>query len=254
MCGPRDEGYITEEDRDREVGRLGTSAVATRVRHVGEAVAPKARELRDAVAPKVKEIGATVGPKVKEIGSAVGPKVKDIGSAVAPKVKIARRRVGFWIAGEEPRKARRWPAFAAAGIGATAAFFLDPVSGKRRRAVTKDWMGARVRGVGRRTARLGRGAAARAHGIRERIEHSGPEAIPENDATLAHKVESELFQGLDIPSGKININAENGVVFLRGALTRPNEIVEVERRVWDIQGVRGVENLLHLEGTPAPTR
>ena len=222
---------------------MGTSAVVDRVRHAGEAVGPKVREVRDAL-----------GPKAREIGQAVGPKVKEIGDTVAPKVKTARRKVGFWIAGEEPPKARRWPAFAAAGIGAIAAFFLDPVSGKRRRSVTKDWVGARFREVGSRTARLGRGMGARAEGYRERMAHAGQESLPENDATLAHKVESEVFQGLDIPPGQININAENGVVFLRGAVSRPSQIIEIEKRVWEVTGVRGVENLLHLEGTPAPTR
>jgi hypothetical protein len=228
-----------------------TNAVATRARELGNQLGPKARELKDAVGPKAREIGQAVGPKARELrdavgprarelGQAVGPKVKELGEVVGPKVKVARRKVGFWIAGEEPRKPRKWPAIAAAGIGAVAAFFLDPTSGKRRRAATKDWVAARFRAVGRSTTRLGRGV--------------GRESLPENDATLAHKIESELFQGLDIPSGQIDINAENGVVVLRGTLKRPTEIVEVERRVWDVHGVRRVENLLHLEGTPAPTR
>jgi hypothetical protein len=33
---------------------------------------------------------------------------------------------------------------------------------------------------------------------------------------------------------------------------RPRDIVEIERRVWDIGGVVSVKNMLHLEGTPAP--
>ncbi len=220
-----------------------TNAVATRARNLGEQIGPKARELKDAVPPKAKEIGHAVGPKVKEVGA-----------VVRPKVKIARRKVGFWIAGEQPRKPRRWPAIAATGVGAVAAYFLDPVSGKRRRAVTKDWVAGRFRAVGRRSARLGRGAGAYAEGYRQRLTHAGNESPPENDETLAHKVKSELFQGLDIPAGQININAEDGVVILRGALKRPKEIIEVERRVWEIGGVRRVENLLHLEGTPAPSR
>lgn len=222
---------------------MGTSAVMEKVRHAGEAVGPKVRDVRDAV-----------GPKAREIGGVVGPKVKHLGETVAPKVKTARRKVGFWIAGEEPRRTRKWPAVAAAGIGAIAAFFLDPVSGKRRRSVAKDWVGTRFRAVGRRTARLGRGVGARAEGYRERLAHAGQESPPENDATLAHKVESELFEGLDISPGQININAENSVVFLRGAVKRPSQIIEIEKRVWEVTGVRGVENLLHLEGTPAPSR
>ncbi len=230
------------------------NAVATKVRDLGEVVAPKARELKEAVGPKARELKDAVGPKARDIRQAVGPKVKELGDAVGPRVRTARRKVGFWIAGEQPRKPRRWPALVATGVGAAAAYFLDPVSGKRRRAVTKDWLAGRFRAVARRGARLGRGAGAYAEGYRQRITHAGNESPPENDATLAHKVESEIFQGLDIPSGQININAENGVVILRGALKRPREIIEVERRVWNVHGVRRVENLLHLEGTPAPSR
>jgi hypothetical protein len=221
---------------------MGKSAVVERVRHVGEVVGPKAREVREAIAPKV-----------MEARDAVAPKARELGDAIKPRVKQARRKVGFWIAGEEPRKASKWPAFAAAGVGAAVAFFLDPVSGKRRRSVTKDWVGARVRGTGTRTARMARGVRARATGLRERMAHTDEQNPPENDATLAHKVKSELFQGVVIPAGEININAENGVVVLRGALRRPKDIIELEKRAWDIQGVRGVHNLLHLEGTPAPT-
>lgn len=220
-----------------------TNAVATRVRDVGEAIGPKAREFREAV-----------GPKVRELGDAVGPKVREIGETVKPRVQRARRKVGYWIAGEEPPKRRRWPVLAAVGVGAAVTFFFDPVSGKRRRAVTRDWVMARFRGVGSRAERMGRGIGARAGGFRERIRHRDTERLPENDATLAHKVESEVFQGLDIPAGKINVNAENGVVFLRGTVMRPSQIIEIERRVWDVKGVRGVENLLHPEGTPAPAR
>jgi hypothetical protein len=222
---------------------MGTSTVVEKVRLAGEAVGPKVQELRE-----------VVGPKAREIGDAVGPKVKELGQTVAPKVKTARRKVGFWIAGEEPQKTKKWPAFAAAGIGAAAAFFLDPVSGKRRRSVTKDWVGARFRGAGRRTARLAGGVGARAAGLRQRVDHIGDEHLPENDETLAQKVKSEVFQELDVPSGQINVNAEKGVVILRGAVTRPTQIVEIEKRTWEVGGVRGVDNLLHLEGTPAPTR
>ena len=124
---------------------MGTSAVAEKVRLAGEAVVPKVREVRD-----------VVGPKAREIGEVVGPKMKELGETVAPKVKTARRKVGFWIAGEEPRKPRRWPAFAGVGIGAAVAFFLDPVSGKRRRAATKEWVVGRFRTVTQRASAVGR--------------------------------------------------------------------------------------------------
>ena len=129
---------------------MGKSAVLEKVRSAGEVVGPKARDVRDAVEPRA-----------RELGEAVAPRVQQLAETVAPKVKTARRKVGFWIAGEEPRKPRRWPAFVAMGMGAVGAFFLDPVSGKRRRAVTWDWVGARFRGVGR-------------------LAHAGQEGPPEN--------------------------------------------------------------------------
>lgn len=225
---------------------MQASAVKEKVRDLSSTVGPKAGEIRDAIAPKALEVRDAIAPRARELGERVGPKVK-----------TARRKVGFWIAGEEPRKGRRWPAFAAAGAGALFAFFLDPVSGKRRRSVTKDWVAGRFRALGSRTARMGRAAGARAAGYRERMSHAGGEAQPENDAVLAHKVESELFQGrpsLDVSSGQININAENGVVYLRGTVMRPDQVNEIEGRVRGTVGVRDVVNLLHMEGTPAPTR
>ena len=111
---------------------MASNAVLTRVKGVGEQVAPKARELRDAV-----------GPKVKQASHAIGPKAKELGETLAPKVKVARRKVGFWIAGEEPRKAKKWPVVAATGTGVLLTYLFDPVSGKRRRAAARDWLSAK---------------------------------------------------------------------------------------------------------------
>ena len=220
---------------------MRNTAVATKVKQVGDVVGPKAREIKEAIGPRVKEIGGAVGPKVKEIGEAVGPKVQELRQAAAPKVKAARRKVGFWIAGEEP-KSRKWPALAAAGVGAAVAFFLDPVSGKRRRAA-----------VGARAVGIGAGIASRIGGARNGSELTDGGVSPASDAALTQKVQSEVFQDLDVPSGQININVEKGLVVLRGTLDKPSQIIEVEKRVWEVGGVRGVENLLHLEGTPTPT-
>jgi osmotically-inducible protein OsmY len=139
----------------------------------------------------------------------------------------------------------------AGATGAAAAFFLDPVSGKRRRHVTRDWLAARARGIGRRMGRSGRAAGAEAYGTFQAATHVGDARPPENDAVLAHKVESEALREL---AGRINVNAEEGVVVLRGAVGQTEEIDEIEQRVRRVSGVRGVRNLLHLEGTPAPTK
>ncbi|MGZ4115620.1 MAG: BON domain-containing protein [Actinomycetota bacterium] len=73
-----------------------------------------------------------------------------------------------------------------------------------------------------------------------------------DDVELAHKVESVVFRDPTQPKGKVSINAERGTVFLRGQVDSPDTIVRIERAAGDVEGVAGVENLLHVPGTPAP--
>jgi osmotically-inducible protein OsmY len=67
-----------------------------------------------------------------------------------------------------------------------------------------------------------------------------------DDATLAQKVESEVFRAAGVPKGTINVNAENGVVYLRGELDRPDLIDRLILQTRKVQGVRDVRNLVHL--------
>jgi len=139
-------------------------------------------------------------------------------------------------------------------IGAALAFFFDPQTGKRRRKMTADRIAAFFRRRGREGARLARGVAADAHGVSQKMQHLHEEPKPQpDDATLAHKVESEIFRDADVPKGKINVNAENGVVYLRGEVAQPEMIEELEQKTRKIQGVQDVENLLHVPGQEAPT-
>lgn len=75
-----------------------------------------------------------------------------------------------------------------------------------------------------------------------------------DDVTLARKVESEIFRATRIPKGTVDVNAVDGVVYLRGEVKRPEHIRRLEARTRAIPEVRDVENLLHLPKTPAPTR
>jgi hypothetical protein len=222
--------------------------------------------LRDRAEKEIRERARVAGARAREVGGRFGERfgettkdtrerlgksTKDTRKRLGQTTKDARRKVGYWVAGEEPAKPRTrlWTALAL-GAGAVAAFFFDPVSGKRRRHVTRDWVAARARGAGRRIRRAGRAAGAEAYGTWQAATHVGESMPPENDAVLAHKVESEALRQ---SAGRINVNAEEGVVVLRGAVDRPEEIDEIERRVRRVGGVRGVRNLLHLEGTRAPT-
>jgi hypothetical protein len=75
-----------------------------------------------------------------------------------------------------------------------------------------------------------------------------------DDVGLARKVESVIFREDTVPKGKIDVNAADGVVWLRGEAKTPEMIKDLERQAASIPEVKRVENLLHLPKTPAPTR
>lgn len=140
-----------------------------------------------------------------------------------------------------------WLLAVGAGIGALVAFFLDPQAGRRRRAMTRDRTLGTVRRARRTSTRAGRMVAADAYGLKQKATHLREEPKePPNDAWIKQKVESELFRPADVPKGQIVVNAENGVVILRGEVPRPELIDDFVRRTRKIRGVRDVENLLHL--------
>ncbi|MGH3105274.1 MAG: BON domain-containing protein [Gaiellaceae bacterium] len=141
---------------------------------------------------------------------------------------------------------------AGAALGALIAFFFDPQSGGRRRALTRDRTAATIRRGRRTAAKTARDVTAEASGVVQAAQHRTEEPKDYDDATLAQKVQSELFRDPDVPKGQIDVNAQEGVVVLRGELPSPELIDELVERTRSIQGVRDVENLLHLPGSEAP--
>ncbi len=141
-----------------------------------------------------------------------------------------------------------------AGLGAALTYFLDPDQGARRRNIARDRLIAVARRTGEQVGRQADYAASTAQGIYQKAAHQDDnwQAQPD-DMTLARKVETELFRDPNVPKGKINVNAEDGLVVLRGEVERPEEIDSLEDKVRNIPGVLEVQNLLHLPGTPAPT-
>jgi hypothetical protein len=113
-----------------------------------------------------------------------------------------------------------------------------------------------LRRTSRRTERLGRRLASDAGGAVRRAQSAARRAPKPgmDDVTLARKVETELFRGADAPKGTVNVSVVAGVVELRGQVKRPEDVRALEDRARKIPEVRGVENLLHLPGTPSPTR
>lgn len=140
-----------------------------------------------------------------------------------------------------------------AAAGATVYHFLDPERGHLRRAQTTDQVAARAR--------------ERARDLRQRIDYRAGEVKgavaetvgrfrqyePPNDQTLKHKVESEVFGSGRFPKGSILVDAHEGVVALRGETENPEQRESLVEAVRAVEGVREVEDLLHLPGQPAPT-
>jgi hypothetical protein len=141
------------------------------------------------------------------------------------------------------------PVFAlGTALGALLAYFFDPQSGKLRRHVTID----RSRAFVRRSKRSAGAVTAQARGVSQRVRHRQEKPKEFDDATLANKVRSEVFRPADVPKGQIDVNVQEGVVQLRGEVERPELIDDLGAQVRKVQGVRDVENLLHLPGTQAP--
>jgi len=147
------------------------------------------------------------------------------------------------------------PILVAGAVGGALEYLLDPERGRRRRNMARDRLAATARRGFRSLGRTARGASTQAYSLWQKALHVQPEewSVP-NDATLVQRVESRLFRDPAIPKGRLTINAEAGVVVLRGEVDRPEEIRAVEAAVLKMPGVRDVENLLHLPGTPAPSK
>jgi hypothetical protein len=158
---------------------------------------------------------------------------------VAMMRKIGKRR--------DPPKGRAWLLVVGTLIGVVLGRLFDPISGRRRRAQIRD---GSVRFLHRRARNAG-GLAAHVKGIARKVTHLREKPKDFDDATLADKVKSELFRPAGIPKGQINVNVQNGVVQLRGEVSEPELIHDLEGRVRRIHGVRAVENLLHPPGVAA---
>jgi BON domain len=131
---------------------------------------------------------------------------------------------------------------AIAGAIGGVVYFFDREQGGARRARLQAKLGGLL---GRRGASSDF-ASGRSDSV-QAVHRKAP-----NDVTLAQKVESELFRGEAVPKGQINVNAQDGVVQLRGEVPNEDLIGDLVEKARSVQGVLDVENLLHTPGQPAP--
>jgi osmotically-inducible protein OsmY len=137
------------------------------------------------------------------------------------------------------------------GTAALLVYLFDPDRGKTRRTQMKDRIGGLLRTAQQRAGRTGRRAASDVAGFKDRVIHAG-DTPPPNDPALAAKVESEVMGRY--PQLSINVNAQHGVIGLRGEVSTEDLRSEIEQAVRKVTGVIDVDNLLHLPGQPPPSK
>ena len=134
------------------------------------------------------------------------------------------------------------------GIGAAAAHFLDP---SRRQQLREQAVSKVQSGVDQATTAASH-AAGKAKGAVSTATPSGTRLEDPDDVTLARKVETEIFRAPDAPKGDVSVDVQRGVAHLRGEVADEQWITRLGEEAEKVEGVKGVENLLHRPGTPAP--
>ncbi|MDE3096561.1 MAG: BON domain-containing protein [Chloroflexota bacterium] len=146
-------------------------------------------------------------------------------------------------------------------LGALLMYYLDPASGRRRRALVRDQLvharnvvlhrlPGRVEKRGRFIRGLARGIRHEAAGV---VLHGGHDGHVD-DETLVARVRSEVLGRREVKAGAINVDAYEGTVTLRGQLEHPDEIRRLIDDTSHVEGVRRVRSYLHLPGTLAPNK
>lgn len=129
-------------------------------------------------------------------------------------------------------------ALAAAGGAAAAMYFLDPVTGKRRRAMVRDKSIHLSRTSGKFAEKAARdiGNRVRGLGVAARSVLSHPDV---GDEVLVDRVHARLGR-LTTHPGAIEVSAEQGVVLLSGPVLK----AEKKRVLAGVRGIPGVCALL----------
>lgn len=140
----------------------------------------------------------------------------------------------------------------AGAAGAATAYMLDPDRGHARRVQARDQLVSRARKTRRELDKRARYAAGSATGAVKQATSRG-ESEPLTDVSLTRKVESLIFRPEDAPKGRVSVNAEANVVFLRGEVETQDQIDMLVRTAEHVDGVAEVRNLMHLPGEAVPS-
>jgi osmotically-inducible protein OsmY len=132
--------------------------------------------------------------------------------------------------------------------GAAAMHFLGA---RERRDALRDQAKAKAAGAKSAVQTQAANVANQAKGAAHAVTPSGTRLENPDDVTLARKVETEIFRDAQAPKGEVSVDVQAGVAYLRGVADEP-WIVRLEDDARKVDGIKGVKNLLHRPGTPAP--
>ena len=125
--------------------------------------------------------------------------------------------------------------------GAAAMYYLDPETGRRRRALVRDKGAAAGRDVRKSARATGRRVSNRMHGAMAEME-SGMDDAPVTDDVLHERIRSRLGREVARP-GDVEVEVNDGHVVLSGSASA-EEMASLARAGAGIDGVNDVENRL----------
>jgi hypothetical protein len=138
-------------------------------------------------------------------------------------------------------------AVAAAGLGAAAGYYLDPVQGRRRRALARDQF-VHLRHLGRdAAATTSRDLENRALGFLA-IARRTLRPSPISDEVLSERVRAQLGYAVTHPSS-VEVSVRDGRVRLSGPILAA-DLTRLLRRVSAVRGVASVDNQLAIHDDP----
>jgi hypothetical protein len=136
--------------------------------------------------------------------------------------------------------------------GAAGMYFLDPTSGRRRRATTRDKLRSRLNRMQHRAQRRAAYEEGRQRG--ELLERAGAGKFHRRDDPSVAEHLHEVLERVDFPTTDVSVEVVDDVVRLRGQVRTSEEMSRVLAAVGAESGDRHVESLLHLPSEPAPNK
>lgn len=244
-----DEGRERREhlaERASHAADASGSALGSAWQHVSDAARGTSSRLHDA--------GASAADHASSLGAAttgwIGSKLHDAHEAM-PSRKTVRHNADprNWFR-HEPTWSEKYVPSAGATIGAgtlalatlAAMFFLDPQSGRRRRAMVRDKTVRAANETGTFLRTTGRRLSNRGHGlVHEATDRVTGRHSPASDRQLAARVSAELGH---LQTGRsVTVDAEHGTVYLRGTVS-PDDAPRLVSAASSVRGVSNVVNFL----------